>query len=161
MEHRGSGRRLGGVLRPAPGTAAAGAQEPETPARVPAPLAGQWSRARMAETDTALGRRAGAPCWGVVSGPRPGGPIHWKGREPVPERGPVPQRMASTAMDTPIALTILTGVLLLGATASAAPPRVPVVVDTDIGTDLDDVFALALVLASPELDLRAVTTVSG
>jgi purine nucleosidase len=37
----------------------------------------------------------------------------------------------------------------------------PIVLDTDIGTDVDDALALALVLASPELDLRAVTTVSG
>lgn len=46
--------------------------------------------------------------------------------------------------------------------ASAANPKpVPIVLDTDIGTDIDDAFALALVLRSPELDLRAVTTVSG
>ncbi len=37
----------------------------------------------------------------------------------------------------------------------------PIVLDTDIGSDIDDAFALALVIASPELDLRAVTTVSG
>ncbi|MBM4068542.1 MAG: hypothetical protein FJ271_06305 [Planctomycetes bacterium] len=37
----------------------------------------------------------------------------------------------------------------------------PVLLDTDIGSDIDDAFALALVLASPELDLRGVTTVSG
>lgn len=37
----------------------------------------------------------------------------------------------------------------------------PVLLDTDIGTDVDDAVALALLLASPELDLRAVTTVSG
>ena len=37
----------------------------------------------------------------------------------------------------------------------------PIVLDTDIGSDIDDAFALALVLDSPELDLRAVTTVSG
>jgi len=37
----------------------------------------------------------------------------------------------------------------------------PVVVDTDIGTDIDDTWALALALASPELDVRLVTTVSG
>lgn len=41
------------------------------------------------------------------------------------------------------------------------PSRVPIVLDTDIGSDIDDAFALALVLKSPELDLRAVTTVSG
>ena len=36
-----------------------------------------------------------------------------------------------------------------------------VVLDTDIGTDVDDALALALALASPELELVAVTTVSG
>lgn len=35
-----------------------------------------------------------------------------------------------------------------------------VIFDTDIGGDIDDAFALALALASPEIDLRAVTTVS-
>ncbi len=39
-------------------------------------------------------------------------------------------------------------------------PR-PVLFDTDIGSDVDDALALALILASPEaLDLRAVTTVA-
>jgi inosine-uridine nucleoside N-ribohydrolase len=37
---------------------------------------------------------------------------------------------------------------------------VPIILDTDIGTDIDDAFALALALASPELELRGVTTVS-
>ena len=37
----------------------------------------------------------------------------------------------------------------------------PILLDTDIGTDVDDAIALALVLASPGLDLRAVTIVSG
>jgi len=37
----------------------------------------------------------------------------------------------------------------------------PVVLDTDIGTDVDDALALALALRHPDLDLRAVTTVSG
>jgi purine nucleosidase len=46
--------------------------------------------------------------------------------------------------------------------ARAAVPRpVPVILDTDIGTDIDDAFALALILKSPELRLLAVTTVSG
>jgi purine nucleosidase len=44
---------------------------------------------------------------------------------------------------------------------SCAQHPIPVVLDTDIGGDIDDAFALALVLSSPELDLRAVTTVSG
>jgi inosine-uridine nucleoside N-ribohydrolase len=37
----------------------------------------------------------------------------------------------------------------------------PVVIDTDIGTDIDDTWALALAARSPELDVRLVTTVSG
>jgi inosine-uridine nucleoside N-ribohydrolase len=36
---------------------------------------------------------------------------------------------------------------------------IPILLDTDIGSDIDDAFALALILASPELDLRGVTTV--
>lgn len=34
-----------------------------------------------------------------------------------------------------------------------------VILDTDIGEDIDDAYALAMILTSPELDLRAVTTV--
>jgi purine nucleosidase len=37
----------------------------------------------------------------------------------------------------------------------------PIVLDTDVGTDVDDAFAIALAARSPELDLRAVTTVYG
>ena len=52
--------------------------------------------------------------------------------------------------------------LIAVATALAAKPKpIPIVLDTDIGSDIDDAFALALILKSPELDLRAVTTVSG
>ncbi|HTU91355.1 MAG TPA: nucleoside hydrolase [Gemmataceae bacterium] len=47
--------------------------------------------------------------------------------------------------------------------AAEAPAKrkkaIPIILDTDIGTDVDDAFALALILASPELDLRGVTTV--
>jgi purine nucleosidase len=38
---------------------------------------------------------------------------------------------------------------------------VPLILDTDIGTDADDALALAFALRHPEIDLRAVTTVSG
>jgi inosine-uridine nucleoside N-ribohydrolase len=55
--------------------------------------------------------------------------------------------------------------LLLGpvgpAAAQAPPPRTPLILDTDLGSGIDDAFALALILASPELELRGVTTVSG
>ena len=37
----------------------------------------------------------------------------------------------------------------------------PIILDTDIGTDVDDCLALALCLASSELKLTAVTTVYG
>ena len=37
---------------------------------------------------------------------------------------------------------------------------IPILLDTDIGTDIDDVYALILAASSPELDLRAVTTVN-
>ena len=37
----------------------------------------------------------------------------------------------------------------------------PVIFDTDIGTDIDDTWALALILRSPELDLKLVVSDSG
>jgi inosine-uridine nucleoside N-ribohydrolase len=54
--------------------------------------------------------------------------------------------------------------ILLGASFCAAqemPAKTPVILDTDIGTDIDDAFALALIIKSPELKLLGVTTVSG
>ncbi len=45
------------------------------------------------------------------------------------------------------------------ALALHAQPRTPVLIDTDIGDAIDDALALALALSSPELDVRAVTTV--
>jgi purine nucleosidase len=38
---------------------------------------------------------------------------------------------------------------------------IPIVIDTDIGADPDDALALVLALASPEVDVRGVTIVSG
>jgi len=51
---------------------------------------------------------------------------------------------------------VLAGLVTLASTAGAAP--VPVVLDTDIGDDIDDTWALAYLLRSPELDLRMVLT---
>ncbi len=45
--------------------------------------------------------------------------------------------------------------------AADTSSRIRILFDTDIGTDIDDVFALALILRSPELELLGVTTVSG
>ena len=39
--------------------------------------------------------------------------------------------------------------------------RIPVILDADIGTDIDDTWALAQVLRSPELDLKLVLTATG
>jgi purine nucleosidase len=49
--------------------------------------------------------------------------------------------------------------LFLMAVTCQAQRRVPIIFDTDIGDDIDDALALALALQSPELDVRAVTTV--
>jgi len=38
---------------------------------------------------------------------------------------------------------------------------VPVIIDTDIGFDVDDVWALAFALRCPELDIRLITTTTG
>ena len=46
-------------------------------------------------------------------------------------------------------------------TPAAAQPDARCCFDTDIGTDIDDAYALALILRSPELELLGVTTVSG
>ncbi|MHC4473535.1 MAG: nucleoside hydrolase [Planctomycetota bacterium] len=53
-------------------------------------------------------------------------------------------------------------VFLAGASAtSATPPSpapVPVILDTDIGDDIDDTWALVMLLKSPNLDVRLITT---
>jgi inosine-uridine nucleoside N-ribohydrolase len=50
-------------------------------------------------------------------------------------------------------------VVLSPPSVGADVEKIPILLDTDIGSALDDAFALALVLASPELELRGVTTV--
>ncbi len=50
---------------------------------------------------------------------------------------------------------------LVGMTALAsAQGRVPVILDTDIGDDIDDTWALAMLLGRPELELKLVVTAS-
>lgn len=57
--------------------------------------------------------------------------------------------------------------LLLSAPGRADTPpqqpieKSPVLIDTDIGDEIDDALALALALVSPELDVRGITTVTG
>ena len=45
--------------------------------------------------------------------------------------------------------------------SNAGTRRTPIVLDTDIGGDIDDAFALAMVIQNKQLDLKAVTTVTG
>ena len=61
----------------------------------------------------------------------------------------------------PCALARLTCVLLCAGLATgvdAAADPIPVIFDTDIGTDIDDTWALVMLLKSPELDVRLITT---
>jgi len=39
--------------------------------------------------------------------------------------------------------------------------KIPVILDTDIGSDIDDTWALAMLLESPELDLKLIVTACG
>ena len=59
-----------------------------------------------------------------------------------------------------LASSLLVASAVLGAAvpASTAPARIPVVLDTDIGDDIDDTFALLMLLRSRELDLKLVVT---
>ncbi len=54
-------------------------------------------------------------------------------------------------------------VLLVATSLGAAETssKIPILFDTDIGTDVDDAFALALIVRSPEFELLGVTTASG
>jgi len=57
-------------------------------------------------------------------------------------------------------LRFVGALFLLSATIAHGQQPIPIILDTDIGSDIDDALALALALQSPELDLRAVTTVT-
>lgn len=58
------------------------------------------------------------------------------------------------------ALALVAAWVAVPTVARAQPPEppVPVILDTDIGDDIDDTWALAFLLRSPELDLRLVVT---
>ncbi len=51
--------------------------------------------------------------------------------------------------------------LMVAHGSQAAPAPTPVIIDTDIGDDIDDAFALALALASPKLEVVGVTAAWG
>ncbi len=49
----------------------------------------------------------------------------------------------------------------LAAAPAALAGRVPIVIDTDVGDDIDDAFALVLALSDPRLDVVGITTAWG
>ena len=52
--------------------------------------------------------------------------------------------------------------MLVWATAAAAQnPRIKIILDTDIGTDIDDAWALGFAMTAPEFELLAVTITDG
>lgn len=60
-----------------------------------------------------------------------------------------------------LVVTLFTSMSALPAMATPAKPPIPVIVDLDIGDDIDDSFALALLLSSPEIELRGISTAWG
>ena len=56
-------------------------------------------------------------------------------------------------------VTAFLAAFLVALPVCAQQKPIPIIFDTDIGDDIDDALALALALQSPELDVRAITTV--
>ena len=63
-------------------------------------------------------------------------------------------------MKTHLLLAILIGgvtcVLEMNASAGEGNTKIPVILDTDIGDDIDDTWALGFLLRSPEFDVKLV-----
>jgi inosine-uridine nucleoside N-ribohydrolase len=88
--------------------------------------------------------------------PCPGG----RERPPLPGDPAMHRPLASLAVAAFLA-ACAGGATAADAEAKVAAPRVPVILDTDIGDDIDDTWALAMLLKCPQLDLRLVTTTFG
>lgn len=58
----------------------------------------------------------------------------------------------------PICSTVILGLTVLVHCAASAAEPIPILIDTDIGSAVDDHYALALALASPEFEIRGITT---
>jgi inosine-uridine nucleoside N-ribohydrolase len=58
-----------------------------------------------------------------------------------------------------LSIAVCLGVVAAPPALAAAPPApIPVIFDTDIGDDIDDTWALVMLLRSPRLDVRMITT---
>ena len=84
-----------------------------------------------------------------------------------PARSPAPSHLSALALG--LALVSLSACARAAAPAekpsasdarkeAAMPKKIPVILDTDIGDDIDDTWALVMLLKSPELDLKLVVT---
>jgi inosine-uridine nucleoside N-ribohydrolase len=62
-------------------------------------------------------------------------------------------------MRTAVSVLMVVPLLAAASQAEETPKRVPILLDTDIGSYVDDAFALGLALASPGVELVGVTTV--
>src|SRR5208283_1289986 len=70
------------------------------------------------------------------------------------------KRMWGTTVGVILSLVVCLGpVLVWGQTAAAATEKI--IIDTDIGDDVDDAFALALAVKSPEFEILGVNTTFG
>jgi purine nucleosidase/pyrimidine-specific ribonucleoside hydrolase len=76
-----------------------------------------------------------------------------------PQGGPLADSLQVAILIDREESTLKLATLFLAMAGLAAAQRVPIVFDTDIGDDIDDALALALALQSPELDVKAITTV--
>jgi purine nucleosidase len=61
---------------------------------------------------------------------------------------------------TAVAVPVINSQIASASSKAGVPPQL-VIIDTDIGDDIDDAFALALALRSPELKILGVTTTFG
>ena len=61
-----------------------------------------------------------------------------------------------TTVNSSLHLALLAAFCLVAATIHAAP--IPVILDTDIGDDIDDTWALVMLLGMPQMDLKLVVT---
>ena len=56
-----------------------------------------------------------------------------------------------------LGMFLVTNGLSYSASGLRAAEPIPVIIDTDIGADIDDAFALGLAIVSPELEILAIT----
>ena len=78
----------------------------------------------------------------------------WRAREGT-------HRLTATAIDVGGRAGVASEPVCITVAAAATRAKIPVILDTDIGGDADDTFALAMLLGSPEFDVKLVTSSGG